>query len=249
MENITGNTLLKVRGMAIGHDGKIFYRDVSFDVRKGDCIMLCGANGSGKTTLLRAIAGMKARSGKGSNGIVMIPSRIPKVKGFTLRDFVRISCYSQSDLGGRLAPEDEAAIGNALSRLCLDNLAGRDISTLSDGEFQKAAIASALVRRAPVILLDEPTAFLDAENRIAVMGTLKEICGMPGRPAVIFSTHDLAEGLAVCGKVLALGADGIFRCACADGKPDEMQKAVAGIFKNPDAFIRQASIQGEENLK
>lgn len=85
MENITGNTLLKVRGMTIGHEGKIFYRGVSFDVREGDCIMLCGANGSGKTTLLRAIAGMKARSGKGSNGIVMIPSRIPKVKGFTLR--------------------------------------------------------------------------------------------------------------------------------------------------------------------
>ncbi len=85
------------------------------------------------------------------------------------------------------------------------------------------------------------------------MATLKEICSMPGRPAVIFSTHDLAEGLAVCDKVLALGADGVFRCTCEDGTHEEMQKAVAGIFKNPDAFIRQASGQGyspgKENLK
>ena len=117
MENLPGNTLLKVSGMTIGHEGKILYSDISFDVREGDCIMLCGANGSGKSTLVRAIAGMRTESGSSSNGIVMIPSRIPKVRGFTLRDFVRISCYSQSDLGGRLAPEDEAAIGNALSRL------------------------------------------------------------------------------------------------------------------------------------
>ena len=216
-----GKILLDVKGMTIGHRNKELYSGVDIEIRDGECIMLCGANGSGKTTLLKALAGMKGKD------IVMIPTRIPKVEGFTLREFIRISCFSQSDLAGRLSPEQESQIDKVLELLGLSELASRDISTLSDGEFQKGSIAAALVRKASIILLDEPTAFLDAENRISVLRTLKQLCCTPSGPAVMFSTHDLHDGLAVCDKVVALGSDGIVRTADTN-----LKETVKTIFKD-----------------
>lgn len=213
-------TLIQVTDMTIGYMDKILYDGVSFDINEGDCIMLCGANGSGKTTLLNALA--KTTSCE----TVMIPTRIPKVAGFTAKEFIRIACFRQSDMGGHLSKTDEDAIDAALDTLGISHLAERDISTLSDGEFQKAAIASAIVRRAAFILLDEPTAFLDAENRISVLGTLRNLCDTHGT-AILFSTHDLHDGKTVCTKVFALGADRRFRCATQD-----FDECVSTIFRN-----------------
>lgn len=213
--------LVQVRNMDIGHDGRVLYRDVTFDISEGDCIMLCGANGSGKTTLLKTLAGTY-------DNIEMIPTRIPKITGFTVREFVRISCFRHSDLGGRLSVDQEKVLQKGLERLGIAHLASRDISTLSDGEFQKAGIAAAIARKAPVILLDEPTAFLDTENRIAVLRCIRQICTSIDTPAaVIFSTHDLTEGLEAANKVFALGADGIFRTSS-----DDMESVVKTIFRH-----------------
>lgn len=199
--------ILQIRDMSIGHGTKVLYPDVSLEIRSGDCIMLCGANGSGKTTLLKAIAEMETPGCK----VTMIPSRIPKVKGFTVKDFIKVSCFKQTDMTGKLSDHDEDSLNKALAELGISHLQDRDISTLSDGEFQKACIAAALVQNAGIILLDEPTAFLDAENKVAVLQSLKRLSGNENAPAVIYSTHDLHEGLKACNRVIALGADGIFR--------------------------------------
>ena len=213
-------TLIEIRNMSIGHGNDTLYKGVSFDICEGDCIMLCGANGSGKTTLMKTLAK--------TDDVVMIPTRIPKVKGFTLRQFVRISCYSHSDIGGNLSESQEAGLEEAINILGLGAIAERDISTLSDGEFQKAGIAAAIARKASVIMLDEPTAFLDVENRISVLNTLKSIC-QQGK-AVIFSTHDLHDGLTVADKVIALGADREVHIGTED-----LQRVVSTIFSRiPD---------------
>lgn len=195
-----------IDNITIGHSKKVLYKDVTFEIHSGDCIMLCGANGSGKTTLLKTIAEMQVPGCR----ITMIPSRIPKVKGFSVKDFVKISCFRQTDMSGKLSEHDETNLHQALTRLGIEHLQDRDISTLSDGEFQKACIAAALVQNAGIILLDEPTAFLDAENKVSVLKALKDICCENG-PAIIYSTHDLHEGLKACNRVIALGADGVFR--------------------------------------
>ena len=215
--------LIHIDSMTIGHGKKVLYENVSFDINEGDCIMLCGANGSGKTTLLKAIAGLQHPGCR----VTMIPSRIPKVKGFSVKEFVKVSCFKQTDMTGKLSESDEAALGRALERLGIDHLQDRDISTLSDGEFQKACIAASVVQHAGVILLDEPTAFLDAENKISVLQTLGSICRTEDSPAVIFSTHDLHEGMKVCNRVIALGADGVFRITSMAGA----EEAVQGIFR------------------
>ena len=137
--------IYKVSGMTIGHGDRILCKDMSFEILEGECIMLCGANGSGKTTLMRRLSSERHAL---SCEIAMIPARIPKVKGFTLREFIRISCFRLSDASGKLSKESEAQIDEVESRLSLTHLDSQDISTLSDGEFQKAGIASALVRKA-----------------------------------------------------------------------------------------------------
>ena len=224
---MANRTLHSIRDLAIGHGDRTLCSGISFDICEGDCMMLCGANGSGKTTLMKALTGL-------SEEVMMIPARIPKVAGFTLREFARIGCFSQSDMAGRLSDQHEEALDVAISSLGLTHLADRDISTLSDGEFQKAGLVSALVRNASVILLDEPTAFLDAENRISVLATLREICDRKGI-AVIFSTHDLHDGLKVCTKVLAFGADGRF--LCSGNTSESMSHTVSTIFSSSRSTI------------
>lgn len=224
---MANRTLHSIRDLAIGHGDRTLCSGISFNICEGDCMMLCGANGSGKTTLMKALTGL-------SEEVMMIPARIPKVAGFTLKEFARIGCFSQSDMAGRLSDQHEEAMDVAISSLGLTHLADRDISTLSDGEFQKAGLVSALVRNASVILLDEPTAFLDAENRISVLATLREICDRKGI-AVIFSTHDLHDGLKFCTKVLAFGADGRFRCS--GDTSESMSHTVSTIFSSSRSTI------------
>lgn len=224
---MANRTLHSIRDLAIGHGDRTLCSGISFNICEGDCMMLCGANGSGKTTLMKALTGL-------SEEVMMIPARIPKVAGFTLKEFARIGCFSQSDMAGRLSDQHEEALDVAMSSLGLTHLADRDISTLSDGEFQKAGLVSALVRNASVILLDEPTAFLDAENRISVLATLREICDRKGI-AVIFSTHDLHDGLKFCTKVLAFGSDGRFRCS--GDTSESMSHTVSTIFSSSRSTI------------
>ena len=232
--------LLHIEGMSIGHEGRELYGNICFDVHEGECIMLCGANGSGKTTLLKSLM-------NGRDDICMIPSRVPKIPGFTLQEFIRISCYNRSGPGGRISPELEEDIKETAITLGLGTMMDRDISTLSDGEFQKGCIAAALARKCSIIMLDEPTAFLDAENRISVLECLKEVCRTPVRtgirPAVIFSTHDLYDGLHVADKVLALGADSIFRQSS-----ENMEDTVSSIFETFYNFGVHFKDHGKETI-
>ena len=192
--------MLKVDHLTIGYDGRTLVRDISFELAPGECVLLAGPNGTGKTTLLRAIA---------AEGVVLIPTNVPKIKGFTVEAFVRTGCYRESDWRGRISKEVEGIMEEALKMLGIEELRKRDISTLSDGEFQKACLATGLTRKAEVLLLDEPTAHLDVENRIDVLRTLREVSRKTGT-AVLFSSHDLHDALQVADRVFVLTRDGRF---------------------------------------
>ena len=152
---------LIVQDLAVGYRGREIARGISLQAAAGDCLLICGLNGSGKTTLLRTLAGLLppvAGSFRANGRVVMVPTRIPRVKGFTVSEFLRLATGA--------APADAA---RAIEQAGLPTLADRDISTLSDGQFQRACIATALCRRAAVILLDEPTAFLDYQAKEQIL--------------------------------------------------------------------------------
>lgn len=135
--------------------------------------------------------------------VILVPARIPKVPGFSVTDFVATSCYRESDWLGRLPAKIRSRILETLETLGIGHLAGRDISSLSDGEFQKAAIATALLQQAEVILLDEPTAFLDVDSRESALCTLREVA-LEKQVSIIFSSHDIHTAAKYCTRVFGM---------------------------------------------
>ncbi len=204
---------------------------INLQIGPGECILLCGANGSGKTTLMRTLAGvLRPLSGRFEGGpVVLVPTRIPKIAGFTLREFIRLSCYQESGWDGRLHYQAEQAIAVAMDLLGITDLASHDISTLSDGEFQKGCIATALVRVAPtpagLILLDEPTAFLDVSGRRNVLETLRRVAAQSGA-SFLFSSHDLSDSAAFYTRVLGITPKG----RLLDSTTHPAEEIFAGCF-------------------
>lgn len=200
--------MLKTKELTIGYKGLKIKGPLSFEYPDGQSVMLCGPNGSGKSTLMKTVARLipPVSGGFETGGeVVMVPTRIPKVKGFTVREFIRTGLSAASGTFGKLCPEAERSLEDSVRTLGLEALGDKDISLISDGEFQKACVASALTRKANVILLDEPTAFLDVDNRIMVLKTLLELAHTTGT-TVIFSTHDIHDGARFSDATLSLGA-------------------------------------------
>ena len=216
--------MLKVSHISIGYGGRILVPDISFEIAPGEVILLAGANGTGKTTLLKALGRDFRRSEGISAHTVLIPTNIPKVKGFTVGGFIQTSCYAESDWNGRIPEEVRKRLDEALELLGIQALKKRDIATLSDGEFQKACLAVGLTRKAEVLLLDEPTAFLDVENRIDVLQTLKKAARNTGT-AVLFSSHDLHDALQVADRVFALTRDGRFVASSRENCLETLRQA------------------------
>lgn len=191
--------MLDVSNISAGYGDRAAVSGLSFKVAAGECVLLRGANGCGKTTLLKTIAGLqKPLAGTLRTGrTVLVPTRIPKVKGFTVREFVATATWKRAVSG-----HEEDAITEALEAMDMAGKGDRDIASLSDGEFQKACIATALVQDADVILLDEPTAFLDVESKIAVMELLRDI-SRRGK-AVLFSSHDVYDAERICDRTIRL---------------------------------------------
>ncbi len=219
------STTLQVKHLAIGYGDHPLVGDISFKMAPGECILLAGANGTGKTTLLKALSEVDSPPLPTS---VLIPTNIPKVKGFTVEGFIETGCYRESDWRGRISKEVEGRLEEALKMLGIEGLKGRDISTLSDGEFQKACLAVGLTRQAEVLLLDEPTAHLDVENRIDVLRTLREVARKTGT-AILFSSHDLHDALQVADRVFVLTRDGRFLASETDNKEAVLQAAFPNL--------------------
>ena len=216
------STVLRVAHLSIGLGGQPLVRDISFELAPGELVLLAGPNGTGKTTLLKSLS-----SGPEDN-IILIPTNIPKVKGFTVEGFIETGCYRESDWRGRISAEASGRMEEALELLGLQGFRKRDISTLSDGEFQKACLAVGLTRQAEVLLLDEPTAHLDVENRIDVLRTLRVVARKTGT-AVLFSSHDLHDALQVVDRVFAITRDGHFLASDSDHRKDVLKEAFPNL--------------------
>lgn len=210
--------MLRIEGLTIGYGARALTKPFSMELAAGECVLLAGANGSGKSTLLRTLASLQKPLGGSFScdaKVIYLPTGIPKVNGFTVRDFVETSFASRSLWGVGFDSDSAASSKKALELLGLLPLEDRDISSLSDGEFQKACIATALARLIPadgnaaegLLLLDEPTSFLDVDGRALILETLSGIAKKLG-VTVLFSSHDIHLAAQLSDRVMALTPGG-----------------------------------------
>ncbi|MBN8550763.1 MAG: ABC transporter ATP-binding protein [Deltaproteobacteria bacterium] len=213
--------LLQVRDLSFAIGSKSLLTQVSFAVDKGSYFAIVGPNGAGKSTLLKIVA----RVLRGYQGQVLlegselrnVASRVlaqrigyvPQL--FTIefphsvQEFVLMGLYSQLGRFFSVTGEQRQQVQAALALTGTSDLAERRLSTLSGGERQRVLIAGALVHNPHVLLLDEPTAFLDPKHEFEVEALLREIRAKLGI-TVIAVTHNLNHCALYCDQVLALRA-------------------------------------------
>ncbi len=202
---------LATHSLAVGYKNgptrsKIILEDVNLRLNQGEFICMLGPNGAGKSTLLRTIGKMQpllAGSveidgrdiGRLSNHdlarllSVVLTDRLT-VGRLTAYELIELGRYPYTGWASGLTTEDHRIIRWAVRATRSVELAERDVSDLSDGERQRVMIARALAQQPAVMLLDEPTAFLDLPTRVEITGLLKRLTRETGL-AVLMSTHDL----------------------------------------------------------
>lgn len=202
------------------HDTHIVARDITAHLEAECLTCLLGPNGAGKSTLMRTLAAFQpAISGTISldgrlltdfppNELatrigVVLTERVD-VRQLRVRDLVAMGRSPYTGFWGRLRPEDEAAIDEAIALTGIANLAHRMAHTLSDGERQKTMIAKALAQQTPTILLDEPTAFLDFPSKAETMLLLARLAHEMNK-TILISTHDLDLALQTADRLWLMG--------------------------------------------
>ena len=220
--------LLSVSKLSLGYGDKQIFAGINACEDDGCLIALLGSNGRGKSTLLRTIAGLENIWGSGSilyNGktldsysrkeasslVSFVSPLADRTKFLSVKDLAAINSYFRTNWIGASDPAEEKRVQEALKMVGLEGFQDRDCTSLSDGEFQRATIAGAIVQDSRIILLDEPTAFLDVANKFLVTRLLKQIAHKDGnRKLIVFSTHDLQLALQICDRLWIMTEEGFF---------------------------------------
>jgi iron complex transport system ATP-binding protein len=220
---------LRIRDLTAGYRTGLRERPVlsglNLAANAGELVCLLGPNGVGKTTLLRTIGKIQpALSGSieiaGFDIQQMRQHELARQLGIVLTDrpvvgalpvhrVVELGRYPHVNWLGQISARDRSVVHWALSAVSAEHLALRDTRTLSDGEHQRVMIARALAQEPSVLLLDEPTAYLDVPSRVQLMGLLRRLA-REQRLAIVVSTHDLELALRMADTIWLAGPAGEF---------------------------------------
>ena len=211
--------MIQLKDLTLGYEQRTLLEKVSTHITGGQLVALLGRNGTGKSTLLRAIMGLeKPQNGEialqGKNTASLKPEELARNISFVTTDKVRIAnlrCKDVVALGrapytnwlGQLQGEDKEKVDTAMQLVGMSGYAEKTMDKMSDGECQRIMIARALAQDTPIILLDEPTAFLDLPNRYELCLLLQRLAQEEGK-CILFSTHDLDIALSLCDFIMLI---------------------------------------------
>ena len=224
---------LELRQLTAGYGGRPILEDLSLRMEKGRITAIIGANGSGKSTMLKAMS----RILKPTNGTVCLDGRsLPSWKNadlaralailpqahaipedLTVRDLVSCGRFPHRRAKGNTPAKNAQAVGRALDLACASELADRLLPTLSGGERQRAWLAMTLAQEPKILLLDEPTTFLDIRFQFEVLDLISKLNRELGL-TVVMVLHDLNHAARYAQRIVAV-KDGR---AAAQGTPEEV---------------------------
>jgi len=194
--------------------------NLSLQFSKGAVNAVIGLNGAGKTTLMLTLAGLiKPLSGlvkighqkiadlswkEKSKLLSLVLTHRVRQRNMTVEELVQMGRFPYSNFFGIQDKAGKIVVGESMELAGITSLKNRDIMTLSDGELQKAMIAKCLAQDTPVIILDEPTAFLDSPSKVELLALLKSIAGSLGR-CIIYSTHETGLAIQFSDQLILMG--------------------------------------------
>ena len=221
----------KTEDLAVGYDGNILIHDIDLRLEKGKILTLIGPNGAGKSTILKSITRqldviqgtvyinsqeIASRSAKDLAKLmaVVLTDRI-RPELMTCAEVVAMGRYPYTNLFGKLTQKDAEAVREALERVHALDLADQDFTTLSDGQRQRIMLARAICQEPEIIVLDEPTAYLDIRHKIELLGILRDMA-QKKNITVIMSLHEIDLAMKISDYLLCVKGDTI----AAFGPPD-----------------------------
>ena len=218
-------------GYQVGKKRTEVHSRLYFQLFRGELTCLLGANGAGKSTLLRTLAAaqpflsgdlkllgrdLSAYSERElSRTIGVVLTDRTQAGGLTVYELVALGRQPYTGFFGRLDKTDKQLVEHALQAVEIAHKARCYMAELSDGERQKVMIAKALVQECPLILLDEPTAFLDVVSRIEIMNLLHRLA-IEEKRAILLSTHDIEQALVLSDRLWLLSSTGGLECGVTE---------------------------------
>lgn len=198
--------MIELQHLTVGYGKKAILSDINQTIESGQLVCLLGANGVGKSTILRTIAGFQPplcgtillneqdmssfSTAQRSKAISVVLTERIEVPCMNVVDLIGMGRSPYTGFFGTLTKEDKNIIYEAIDMVGISHLATRAFDTLSDGERQKVLLAKALAQQTPVILLDEPTAFLDFHAKVSTLRLLLRLAHETNK-TILLSTHDV----------------------------------------------------------
>ncbi|MHC4158949.1 MAG: ABC transporter ATP-binding protein [Planctomycetota bacterium] len=253
------NRIIEVENLHFGYDTKTILRDLSFKVMPGMFLAVAGPNGAGKTTLLNLLCG-QLRPENGSikiNGesiesysikelaqkVAIVRQEFVPVFDFTVTEVVSMARAPYLGTFGFESTTDKQLVAEALEMTDTAQFASRTLASLSGGERQRVFIARAIAQNTPILLLDEPTSFLDLKHQVGIYDLLKRMQQEYGK-TIVAVTHDINLTIQYADVTLLLGADESYQYGRAADIFSAQQiektfgvKAFEGVFGKQRFFL------------
>lgn len=231
----------QTKGLGVGYHGRILIGDMDITLEKGKILTLIGPNGAGKSTILKTItrqlapiAGTVAVEGRAvgdwsardfaKKTAVMLTDRI-RPELMTCAEVVGMGRYPYTGMFGRLSPRDWEIVDQSLKRVNATDLAQQDYSTLSDGQRQRILLARAICQEPELLILDEPTAYLDIRHKIELLEVLRDMARTQGL-TVILSLHEIDLAMKFSDYILCVKGDRI----AAFGPPEDLTTPIEELY-------------------